>query len=209
MDVMAPDLGTDEQTMAWIMDTYSMKVGYACPEIVTGKPVELGGCVGRREATGRGVVYCIMEALEELKHQRRTKRRPSCRASATSARSSARSWRQRGVKIIAVGDRYGAIRNPRGIDVAALIAARRRRQAARAISRRPSAIAGDELLTTPCTILVPAALERVITGDERRASCAAASWPRAPTARRRPRPTPSCATATSSSSPTCSATPAA
>jgi glutamate dehydrogenase (NAD(P)+) len=55
-DVMAPDLGTDEQTMAWIMDTYSMKVGYACPEIVTGKPVELGGCVGRREATGRGVV---------------------------------------------------------------------------------------------------------------------------------------------------------
>ncbi len=55
-DVMAPDMGTDEQTMAWIYDTYSMKVGYACPEIVTGKPVELGGCVGRREATGRGVV---------------------------------------------------------------------------------------------------------------------------------------------------------
>src|SRR5262245_22396471 len=67
MDVMAPDLGTDEQTMAWIMDTYSMKMGYACPEIVTGKPVELGGCVGRREATGRGVTYCIMEALKELR----------------------------------------------------------------------------------------------------------------------------------------------
>ena len=66
MDVMAPDLGTDEQTMAWIMDTYSMSVGYACPEIVTGKPVELGGCVGRREATGRGVVYCILQALREL-----------------------------------------------------------------------------------------------------------------------------------------------
>jgi glutamate dehydrogenase (NAD(P)+) len=56
MDVMAPDLGTDEQTMAWIYDTYSMSVGYACPEIVTGKPVELGGCIGRREATGRGLV---------------------------------------------------------------------------------------------------------------------------------------------------------
>ncbi len=66
MDVMAPDLGTDEQTMAWIMDTYSMKVGYACPEVVTGKPVELGGCVGRREATGRGVTYCILEAMKEL-----------------------------------------------------------------------------------------------------------------------------------------------
>src|SRR5262245_10039215 len=65
-DVMAPGLGTDEQTMAWIYDTYSMKVGYACPEIVTGKPVELGGCVGRREATGRGVTYCILEAMKEL-----------------------------------------------------------------------------------------------------------------------------------------------
>src|SRR5439155_26978086 len=67
MDVMAPDLGTDEQTMAWIMDTYSMGIGYAAPEIVTGKPVELGGCVGRREATGRGAVYCIMQAIQELK----------------------------------------------------------------------------------------------------------------------------------------------
>src|SRR5947208_10265129 len=66
IDVMAPDMGTDEQTMAWIYDTYSMKVGYACPEIVTGKPVELGGCIGRREATGRGVVYCVLEALREL-----------------------------------------------------------------------------------------------------------------------------------------------
>src|SRR4029450_3747207 len=66
IDVMAPDLGTDEQTMAWIYDTYSMSVGYACPEIVTGKPVEVGGIHGRREATGRGVTYCILEALQEL-----------------------------------------------------------------------------------------------------------------------------------------------
>ena len=120
MDVMAPDLGTDEQTMAWIMDTYSMKVGYACPEIVTGKPVELGGCVGRREATGRGVVYCIMEALQELEASARRMRRPSCRASATSARSPARSWPCAASRIVAVGDRYGAIPNPQGIDIAAL-----------------------------------------------------------------------------------------
>src|SRR5205807_3939871 len=66
VDVMAPDLGTNEQTMAWIYDTYSMHVGYACPEVVTGKPVELGGCIGRREATGRGVVYCIEQAMAEL-----------------------------------------------------------------------------------------------------------------------------------------------
>ena len=97
-DVMAPDLGTDEQTMAWIMDTYSMKVGYACPEIVTGKPVELGGCVGRREATGRGVIYCILEAMKELNLQPGGMRPPWSRASATSARSPARNWHQRGVQ---------------------------------------------------------------------------------------------------------------
>ncbi len=119
MDVMAPDLGTDEQTMAWIMDTYSMSVGFACPEIVTGKPVELGGCVGRREATGRGVVYCIMQALQELK--------------LSAAESTAvvqgfgnvgsvvcQELALRGVKIVAVGDRYGAIANPRGLDIPAL-----------------------------------------------------------------------------------------
>src|SRR5947199_10464961 len=64
-DVMAPDMGTDEQTMAWVMDTYSTKVGYACPEIVTGKPVEIGGCAGRPEATRPGVRYWGMEAPKE------------------------------------------------------------------------------------------------------------------------------------------------
>ena len=165
MDVMAPDLGTDEQTMAWIMDTYSMKVGYACPEIVTGKPVELGGCVGRREATGRGVIYCILRGAEGAEHRARAKRPRSCRASATSARSPARSWHQRGVKIVAVGDRYGAIRNPQGIDIAGPDAARRRRASCCKDFPGAEPIDADDLLTTPCTVLVPAALERVITGD--------------------------------------------
>src|SRR6516164_5114749 len=114
VDVMAPDMGTDEQTMAWIYDTYSMSVGYACPEIVTGKPVEVGGCVGRREATGRGVTYCILEALNELKINP---------AEATAAVQgfgnvgsvTCQELYQRGVKILAIGDRYGSIRNPRGI----------------------------------------------------------------------------------------------
>src|SRR6201993_2919545 len=107
-DVMAPDLGTDEQTMAWIMDTYSMKVGYACPEIVTGKPVELGGCVGRREATGRGVVFCILEALKELDLN------PAEASAAVQGFGNVGSvvcqeLAQRGVRIVAVSDRYGAI----------------------------------------------------------------------------------------------------
>ena len=161
MDVMAPDLGTDEQTMAWIMDTYSMSVGYACPEIVTGKPVELGGCVGRREATGRGAVYCIMQALQEIK------------ASASEATAVVQGFGNvgsiacqelalRGIKIVAVGDRYGAIANPRGIDIGAL----NQHVASGKLLKDFSGagqIGPDELLATPCTILVPAALERVIT----------------------------------------------
>jgi glutamate dehydrogenase (NAD(P)+) len=162
-DVMAPDLGTDEQTMAWIMDTYSMKVGYACPEIVTGKPVELGGCVGRREATGRGVVYCIMEALHELDIK------PNESTAVVQGYGNVGSvvceeLAERGVTVIAVSDRTGAIRNLKGIDVDALS---RHVAAGKQLCDFPEAerFAPNELLTTPCTILVPAALERVITGS--------------------------------------------
>jgi glutamate dehydrogenase (NAD(P)+) len=162
MDVMAPDLGTDEQTMSWIMDTYSMEVGYACPEIVTGKPVELGGCVGRREATGRGVTYCILETLDVLKL------RPGEATAVVQGFGNVGSvvcheLAQRGVKIMAVGDRYGAIRNGRGLDVAALS---RHVAGGKLLRDFPGAerISADELLATPCTVLVPAALERVITG---------------------------------------------
>src|SRR5262245_46081242 len=120
MDVMAPDLGTDEQTMAWIMDTYSMKVGYACPEIVTGKPVELGGCSGRREATGRCGTYGILETLRLLNID------PGQSTAAVQGFGNVgaitcQELALRGVKIVGVGDRYGAIQNPRGLDVAALM----------------------------------------------------------------------------------------
>src|SRR5438105_2723181 len=109
-DVMAPDMGTDEQTMAWIYDTYSMKIGYACPEIVTGKPIELGGCVGRKEATGRGVVYCIREAMEELK-LRPVEATAVVQGFGNVGSVTCDELYKLGVKIVAVGDRYGAIRN--------------------------------------------------------------------------------------------------
>src|SRR5438445_9865012 len=119
-DVMAPDLATDEHTMAWIMDTYSMAVGYACPEIVTGQPVELGGCVGRREATGRGVVYCIMQALRELNinpHEATA----AVQGFGNVGSVTCQELHQRGVKIVGVGDRYGAIANAEGIDLPTLL----------------------------------------------------------------------------------------
>jgi glutamate dehydrogenase (NAD(P)+) len=161
MDVPAPDLGTDEQTMAWIMDTYSMAVGYACPEIVTGKPVELGGCVGRKEATGRGVVYCVMQALQEIGIQP---------ANATAVVQgfgnvgavTCQELARRGVKIVAVGDRYGAIANPQGIDITALV---KHVAGGKLLKEFAGAreIDPEELLITPCTVLVPAALEQQIT----------------------------------------------
>ena len=161
MDVPAPDLGTDEQTMAWIMDTYSMAVGYACPEIVTGKPVELGGCIGRKEATGRGVVYCVMQALQEIGIA------PGNATAVVQGFGNVGAvtcveLALRGVKIVAVGDRYGALANPQGIDIAGLI---QHVSEGKLLKEYPGGreLDPNELLTTPCTVLVPAALERVIT----------------------------------------------
>ncbi|MEZ6139381.1 MAG: Glu/Leu/Phe/Val dehydrogenase [Zavarzinella sp.] len=163
MDVMAPDMGTDENNMAWIMDTYSMKVGHACPEIVTGKPVELGGCLGRREATGRGVVYCIMRALEEINLL------PENSTAVVQGFGNVGSvvcsdLYKKGVKVIAIGDRNGSIRNLNGIDVPGLL---QHIQMGKTITTFPGAefIPDEELLITPCTILAPCAMERVITGS--------------------------------------------
>jgi glutamate dehydrogenase (NAD(P)+) len=162
-DVMAPDLGTDEQVMAWIMDTYSMAVGHTMPEIVTGKPVELGGCVGRREATGRGVTYLIMEALNELGLK------PSEATAAVQGFGNVGSvvcqeLIHRGVRVVAISDRTGAIRHPRGIDVLALT---RHVAEGKPLVQFPEAepMAPADVFKVPCTILVPAALERVITGN--------------------------------------------
>src|SRR6185436_14046636 len=97
---------------------YSMRVGYACPEIVTGKPVELGGCTGRREATGRGVVFCVMQALQEL-GLRAEESTAVVQGFGNVGSVVCQELAARGTRIVAVGDRYGAIANPRGIDIAA------------------------------------------------------------------------------------------
>jgi glutamate dehydrogenase (NAD(P)+) len=143
------------------MDTYSMAVGYACPEIVTGKPVELGGCVGRREATGRGVVYCIMQALQEIGIS------PANASAVVQGYGNVgaitcQELARRGVKIVGIGDRYGCIGNPQGIDIPAL---NKHVASGKLVKDFPGAreIDPSELLTMQCTVLVPAALERQIT----------------------------------------------
>ncbi len=168
IDVMAPDIGTDEQTMAWIYDTYSMKVGYACPEIVTGKPVELGGCVGRREATGRGVVYCIEMAAADtgLKLDGAT---AVVQGFGNVGSVTCDELVKRGVKVIGVGDRYANIHNPAGIDIAALYkyVYDNRDNPKRTVEGFPGAeqIGPNDLFALKCDVLVPAAMERVITEE--------------------------------------------
>lgn len=163
-DVMAPDLGTDEQTMAWMMDTYSMKVGYACPEIVTGKPVELGGCVGRREATGRGVAYCTMEALKEIDIEPE-KTTAVVQGFGNVGSAACQELSVRGVRIVGVGDVTGAISNPRGLNIDALYQHVYMEKKPLSTFPEGELIDGEELLTLPCTVLIPAALGKVITED--------------------------------------------
>ena len=161
VDIMAPDVGTNEQTMAWMMDTYSMHVGYTVPSIVTGKPVAIGGSLGRREATGRGVAYLINRAMDTI----------GITASQATAviqgygnvgSVAALSLAKYGVKIIAVSDVQGGLINPNGIDVWALEAYMEKHLT---VVGFPGAdpLPKEELLLTPCDILVPAALERQIT----------------------------------------------
>lgn len=161
VDVMAPDVGTNEQTMAWMMDTYSMHVGHTVPSIVTGKPVGLGGSLGRREATGRGAAYLINRAADAMKLDL-----SQCTAVVQGFGNvgsvTAYSLGRYGAKVIAVSDVQGGIYNAKGLDLFAL---EKYVAQHRGLTGFPGAepISNEELLLLPCDILVPAALERQIT----------------------------------------------
>lgn len=161
-DVMAPDMGTNEQVMAWFMDTYSMYQGETINEIVTGKPISAGGTLGRREATGRGVSYLVARALEYLG------------ISAGSATAiiqgfgnvgavTAYSLAEKGIKIIGVSDHTAAYYDPAGLNVADLQRHMAKRGQLAGFSTQSLAEPSD-LLVQKCDVLVPAAIERVITG---------------------------------------------
>ncbi len=161
VDVMAPDLGTNEQTMAWMMDTYSVHIGYSTPSIVTGKPVGIGGSAGRREATGRGVSYLVNRAMDSIGLDA-NKATAVVQGFGNVGSIAAFSMAKHGVKIIAVSDAMGGIFNARGLDLWKLEQFANQN---RTVAGFPEgeAITNDQLLATPCDILVPAALERQIT----------------------------------------------
>jgi glutamate dehydrogenase (NAD(P)+) len=163
VDVPAPDLGTNEQVMAWIMDTYSQHKGHAVPEVVTGKPVAIGGTLGRREATGRGVVYTVLEAAKHLGMDL-----TGCTAAVQGFGNVGsvvtKELAQLGVKVIAVSDRTGGYFDPQGLPVDKLLEVADRNHSLEGFPYGQK-ISNAELLEVKCDILVPAALEMQITEE--------------------------------------------
>ncbi len=155
-DIPAPDMGTNEQVMAWIMDTYSMQRGATVPGVVTSKPVLLGGSLGRVEATGRGVAFATAEAMAHLGLPL-AGARVVVQGFGNVGSVAADLLSGMGCRVVAVSDVHGGIYNPDGLDIRALLALVR---AGKAVREYPEgeAITNEELLELPCEILVPAAL---------------------------------------------------
>ena len=162
-DIPAPDVNTDAQTMAWIMDTYSMTKGYSVPAVVTGKPVEIGGSLGRREATGRGVMFTTRDALKHLGMPIEGAR-VAVQGFGNVGGIGAQLLQELGCTIIAVSDSRGGIYNPKGLDIGDVI---RHKAETGIVAGYPGTdrITNKELLGLDCEVLVPAALENEITEE--------------------------------------------
>jgi glutamate dehydrogenase (NAD(P)+) len=162
VDVMAPDLGTNEQVMAWIMDTYSMHEGNPVPQIVTGKPVALGGSAGRKEATGRGVAYLVNRALDNL-NMKSEGARVVVQGFGNVGSVAAQQLHRFGSSIIGVSDHTGGLYNPKGLDVNKLIDYASKHGSLEGFTEGCERITNEQVLRLECEVLVPAALERQIT----------------------------------------------
>jgi glutamate dehydrogenase (NAD(P)+) len=162
-DVPAPDVGTTPQIMAWFMDTYSMHMRTTVPGVVTGKPVEIGGSAGRVEATGRGV---SLVAFEELQHLgiSPSEARVVVQGFGNVGSVAAKMFAARGCKVIGISDISGGYVNPAGIDVAAATAYAQEHHSLAGF-RGGEHVSNEKLLETPCDLLVPAALEKVLTAE--------------------------------------------
>lgn len=161
VDVPAPDMGTNEQVMAWIMDTYSQHKGHAVPEVVTGKPVAIGGTLGRREATGRGLVYMIIEAAKQM-HMDLTQSTAVVQGFGNVGSVAVNELARLGVKIIGVSDRTGGFYDAKGLPVDKLMEVAEKSHSLEGFPYGKK-INNPELLELKCDLLVPAALEMQIT----------------------------------------------
>src|SRR5437870_6936632 len=165
-DIPAPDVNTDGQTMAWIMDTLSMHLGYSAPASVTGKPLEVGGSAGRIEATGRGVTICAVAALEHLgraHHQTKV----AVQGFGNVGSISARLLEEAGCTVVAVSEDYGGIYNPLGLSIKRVLEYRAREKT---LLGFPGAteIGNQDVLSVDCDLLVPAAIGNQLTSRNAR-----------------------------------------
>ena len=162
-DIPAPDMYTDARVMAWMMDTYSMHKGYSVPGVVTGKPISVGGSLGRSEATGRGCVYAIINVAQRVGIDL-DGATVAVQGFGNAGSVVAKLLAQLGCRIVAVSDSSGGIYHAHGLDAEALQACKRETGS---VSHYPSGdrLSNEALLTLPCDILVPAALENQITGQ--------------------------------------------
>ena len=162
VDIPAPDIGTDGQTMAWFMDTYSQLKGHTIPGIVTGKPIPVGGSLGRAEATGKGVAFCVNFAADKIKLKINKKTTVAIQGFGKVAIPAAEDLMAQGANIVAVSDASGAIYDKNGIDLPEVIKWSRER---RPLSNYAKAnhITNEELFALDVDILIPAAIDGVIT----------------------------------------------
>jgi glutamate dehydrogenase (NAD(P)+) len=163
IDIPAPDLGTDEQVMAWVMDTYSMTQGKSVPGVVTGKPLIVGGSAGRREATGRGIVYTVYQAARHVGLDLKGRKVVIQGFGNVGAVAARLLWRE-GCVIVGVSDVKGGVYNPKGFDIRQLEAHARE---AGSVTGLPDAeaVSNSELLELPCDVLIPAAVGSQIRND--------------------------------------------
>ena len=161
-DIPAPDVYTNPQIMAWIMDTYSILKGYSVPGVVTGKPVELGGSLGRFEATGRGVVITALEALKFL-NKPIEEAKVAIQGCGNVGGVAAKHFDRLGAKVIAISDSKRGIYNEKGLDLQRILEYKAKNQCLFCKKKEESEITNQELLELDCDILVPAAIENQIT----------------------------------------------
>lgn len=156
-------MGTNAQVMAWIMDTYSQQVGFSVRDVVTGKPLSIGGSVGREEATGRGVVDVTVEVLRHF-HYDLSDTTVVIQGFGNVGGHAARILYEEGAKVIAISDRFGGLYNPKGLDIPAILTERKREKSPLpSFTQFGEPILHEDLLTLPCRVLIPAALAEQIT----------------------------------------------
>jgi glutamate dehydrogenase (NAD(P)+) len=160
-DVPAPDMNTNEQTMAWVMDTYSMHARHTVTAVVTGKPIDLSGSQGRREATGRGLLIVTEEAVKKL-GLKPENTRIVIQGSGNVGGTAARLMSETGYKVVAISDIHGGIYNPKGLDIPNVMEYLAKHKS---FERYPNAepVSNHELLEINCEVLLPAATENQIT----------------------------------------------